>query len=113
MFLNDTIFFAIIAHPEHAEIDKLKEILKEDETPENVDKKLLVKKGIQYGKGKVWVSFIFFRTKRRRRTACRLASQENSRRRRYSNSSQTTNLSISSDLLDSLFLALFVLFYKL
>lgn len=26
--------------------------MKEDETPENVEKKLLVKKGIQYGKGK-------------------------------------------------------------
>lgn len=52
VFLNDSIFFAIIAEPDHMDIEQLKNILKEDQTPENVEKKLLIKKGVQYGKGK-------------------------------------------------------------
>jgi len=37
--------------PAHIDIEKLRALLKEDETPENVDKKLLVKKGV-FGKKK-------------------------------------------------------------
>ena len=33
-------------------MEKFKKLLKEDENPEVVDKKFVVKKGLQYGKGK-------------------------------------------------------------
>ena len=66
VFVNDSIFFAIIAQPDHLDIERFKALLKEDETPENVEKKLLVKKGIQYGKGKVCF-FIYFLVKKEER----------------------------------------------
>jgi hypothetical protein len=71
--LNDSIFFAVIANPEHCDIVALKGILiedlkqklkedlvkkgskeepKEGEAEETVEKKLLVKKGLQFAKGK-------------------------------------------------------------
>jgi hypothetical protein len=71
--LNDTIFFAIIANPEHCDVPKLKALLVEDlkqklkedlvkqgskeevkegEAEETVEKKLLIKKGLQFAKGK-------------------------------------------------------------
>jgi hypothetical protein len=73
VFLNDSIFFAVIAGPEHCDIPALKAILVEDlkqklkedlvkkgskeepkegEAEETVEKKLLVKKGLQFAKGK-------------------------------------------------------------
>lgn len=41
----------MVSVPAHIDIEKLRALLKEDETPENVDKKLLVKKGV-FGKKK-------------------------------------------------------------
>lgn len=73
MFLNDTIFFAVIANAEHCDVTKLKAILiedlkqklkedlvkqgskdevKEGEAEETVEKKLLIRKGLQVTKGK-------------------------------------------------------------
>ena len=69
--MNDTIFFAIIANPEHCDVPKLKALLVEDlkqklkedlvkqgskeevkegEAEETVEKKLLIKKGLQFDK---------------------------------------------------------------
>lgn len=45
-------FFGIVSVADHLLIDPLKELLKQDENPEIVDKKLVVKKGLQYSKGK-------------------------------------------------------------
>lgn len=51
VFLNDQFFFGILSLPEHFNLEELKALLKEDEAPETVDKKLSVKKGM-FGKKK-------------------------------------------------------------
>lgn len=50
-FINDQFFFAVVSSPDHLDIAKLKEIVKEDEAAEVVDKKWSIKKGM-WGKNK-------------------------------------------------------------
>ena len=47
--MNNQFFFGIISKPEHLDIETLKKIVGEDEDPEIVSKKFVIKKGI-FGK---------------------------------------------------------------
>jgi len=50
IFINEHFFFGIIVSPAHFDAEKVKALVKEDESPEIVDKKWTVKKGL-WGKG--------------------------------------------------------------
>lgn len=49
--MNDHFFFGILSQPEHLNLEALKEVLKEDETAEVIEKKFTIKKGM-FGKKK-------------------------------------------------------------
>lgn len=52
IFINASFFFGIISLPAQLDLEKLRGLLQEDEDAETVGKKFVVKKGIQFGKGK-------------------------------------------------------------
>lgn len=55
LFVTDSFIYGILAKPEHLDINGLKALLKEDKEPEEaelVEKKFILKKGLQVVKGK-------------------------------------------------------------
>lgn len=53
IFVNDSMIYGIVSSLEHLDYEKLKVLLKEDQAPgDDIDKKFIVKKGLQASKGK-------------------------------------------------------------